>query len=58
MEAVETSETLVNLYQSARRYNPGDSHLQVKNLLHKPSRKAKLKFQHKTFYTTADYLVD
>jgi hypothetical protein len=27
MEAVQTSETLVNLYQSARRYNPEDSHL-------------------------------
>jgi hypothetical protein len=28
MEAVQTSETLVNLYQFIQGYNPGDSHLQ------------------------------
>jgi hypothetical protein len=28
MEAVTTSETLVISYQSTRRYNPEDSHLQ------------------------------
>jgi hypothetical protein len=27
MEAVETSETLVNSYQTTRRYNPEDSHV-------------------------------
>jgi hypothetical protein len=27
MEAVQTSETLVNSYQSTRCYNPEDSHL-------------------------------
>jgi hypothetical protein len=27
IEAVLTSETLVNCYQTARRYNPEDSHL-------------------------------
>jgi hypothetical protein len=27
MEAVQTSETLVNSYQSTRRYNPEDSRL-------------------------------
>jgi hypothetical protein len=27
MEAVQTSETSVNLYMSIRRYNPEDSHL-------------------------------
>jgi hypothetical protein len=27
METAKTSETLVNLYQSTRRYNPEDSHL-------------------------------
>jgi hypothetical protein len=27
MEAVRTSETLLNSYQSTRRYNPEDSHL-------------------------------
>jgi hypothetical protein len=26
MEAVQASETSVNLYQSTRRYNPEDSH--------------------------------
>jgi hypothetical protein len=27
MEAIQTYETLVNSYQSTRRYNPEDSHL-------------------------------
>jgi hypothetical protein len=27
MEATRTSETLVNFYQTTRRYNPEDSHL-------------------------------
>jgi hypothetical protein len=27
MEAARTSETLVNFYQTAQRYNPEDSHL-------------------------------
>jgi hypothetical protein len=34
MEAARTSETLVNLYQTTRRYNPEDSHLHVYNCLH------------------------
>jgi hypothetical protein len=29
MEAVQTSKTLVNVYQSTRLYNPEDSHLQL-----------------------------
>jgi hypothetical protein len=29
MEAVQTSETLVNSHQSTRRYNPEDSHLRT-----------------------------
>jgi hypothetical protein len=29
MEAVQTSETLVNIYQSTRRYNPEDSHIRT-----------------------------
>jgi hypothetical protein len=29
MEAVQTAETSVNLYQSTRRYNPQDSHFLV-----------------------------
>jgi hypothetical protein len=29
MEAARTSETLVNFYQTTRRYNSEDSHLQV-----------------------------
>jgi hypothetical protein len=29
MEATRTSETLVNFYQTTRRYNPEDSHLQT-----------------------------
>jgi hypothetical protein len=30
MEAARTSETLVNFYQTTRRYNPEDSHLLIK----------------------------
>jgi hypothetical protein len=30
MEAVSTSEMLVNFYQTTRRKNPEDSHLQIK----------------------------
>jgi hypothetical protein len=29
MEAARTSETLANFYQTTRRYNPEDSHLQL-----------------------------
>jgi hypothetical protein len=29
MEAARTSETLVNFYQTTRRYNPEDSHLRA-----------------------------
>jgi hypothetical protein len=29
MEAVRTFESMVNLYQSTRRYNPEDSHLRT-----------------------------
>jgi hypothetical protein len=32
MEAARTSETLVNFYQTARHYNPEDSHLRQKTL--------------------------
>jgi hypothetical protein len=30
MEAARTSETLVDFYQTTRRYNPEDSHLSIK----------------------------
>jgi predicted transcriptional regulator len=33
MEAVQTSETLVNSYQSTQHYNPEDSHLHSNILL-------------------------
>jgi hypothetical protein len=33
MEAARTSETLVNFYQTTRRYSPEDSHLQFLNCL-------------------------
>jgi hypothetical protein len=32
MEATSTSETLVNFYQTTRRYNPEDSHLHKSSL--------------------------
>jgi hypothetical protein len=32
MEAARTSETLVNFYQTTRRYNPEDSHLRLKTV--------------------------
>jgi hypothetical protein len=31
MEAARTSETLVNFYQTTRRYNPEDSHFRMEN---------------------------
>jgi hypothetical protein len=31
MEAESSSETSVNFYQTTRRYNPEDSHLQLYN---------------------------
>jgi hypothetical protein len=33
LEAARTSETLVNFYQTTRRYNPEDSHLRKLELL-------------------------
>jgi hypothetical protein len=30
METVPTSETLLNFYQTTRRYNPEDSHLDAR----------------------------
>jgi hypothetical protein len=33
MEAARTSETLVNFYQTTRRYNPEDSHLEKYTVL-------------------------
>jgi hypothetical protein len=33
VETVRTSETLVNFYQTTRRYNPEDSHLSIKMVL-------------------------
>jgi hypothetical protein len=32
MEAARASETLVNFYQTTRRYNPEDSHLSPLNV--------------------------
>jgi hypothetical protein len=32
VEAASASETLVNFYQTTRRYNPDDRHLQMSNL--------------------------
>jgi hypothetical protein len=32
MEAASSSETLVNFYQTTRRYNPEDSHLPYSTL--------------------------
>jgi hypothetical protein len=31
MDVASTSETLVNFYQTTRRYNPEDSHIQQSN---------------------------
>jgi hypothetical protein len=35
MEAVRTSETMVNFYQTTRRYNPEDSHVQKNSFTYK-----------------------
>jgi hypothetical protein len=37
MEAAMTSETLVNFYQTTRRYNPEDSHLHFSNDIQRPA---------------------
>jgi hypothetical protein len=37
MEAARISETLVNFYQTTRRYNPEDSHLHKFNLCSSPN---------------------
>jgi hypothetical protein len=42
MEAARISETLVNFYQTTRRYNPEDSHI-ISKLL-EPCKKYKRKF--------------
>jgi hypothetical protein len=44
MESVQTSETLVNSYQPARRYNPEDGHLRVFTCLAKMSPLKVLKY--------------
>jgi hypothetical protein len=38
MEAIQTSETLANSYQSRRRYNPEGSHLRVSGVQHLQSQ--------------------
>jgi hypothetical protein len=40
MEAASPSETLVNFYQTTRRYNPEDSHLQTRRRENLKSYKA------------------
>jgi hypothetical protein len=42
MEAARTSETLVNFYQTTRRYNPEDSHLLTHHCENLKSYKEKL----------------
>jgi hypothetical protein len=42
MEAARTSETLVNFYQTTRRYNPEDSHLRTHRRENLKSCKEKL----------------
>jgi hypothetical protein len=51
MEAARTSETLVNLYQTTRRYNPEDSHLRTPR---RENLKSYLIFSHvtKTLWTS------
>jgi hypothetical protein len=38
MEAAMTSETLVNFYQTTRRYNPEDSHLRLIRTVRNPRK--------------------
>jgi hypothetical protein len=44
MEAARTSETLVNFYQTTRRYNPEDSHLHTHRRENLKSYKVQLGF--------------
>jgi hypothetical protein len=49
MEAASTSETSVNVYQTTRRNNPGDSHLHTRRRENLKSRqKTKLHLQFST----------
>jgi hypothetical protein len=49
MEAARTSETLVNFYQTTRRYNPEDSHLHIK-LVHTAFVITFMIYLHTTFH--------
>jgi hypothetical protein len=42
MEAARTSETLVNFYQTTRRYNPENSHLQPTHYTGNMTEKSKI----------------
>jgi hypothetical protein len=44
MEAARTSETLVNFYQTTRRYNPEDSHQRLCSMRCLKIRQAELAF--------------
>jgi hypothetical protein len=53
MEAARTSETLVNFYQTTRRYNPEDSHLRCIVVLHATKNiKEKVAYFSKSYYCT------
>jgi hypothetical protein len=48
MEAARTSETLVNFYQTTRRYTPDDRHLQQFTVLNEAVEQAKyLQMKHR-----------
>jgi hypothetical protein len=50
MEAASTSETLVNFYQTTRRYNPEDSHLSTQR------RENLRSYLVRTLHKTGNYL--
>jgi hypothetical protein len=47
MEAASTSETLVNFFQTTRRYNPEDSHLRTHRRENLKSYLVDIPVQHK-----------
>jgi hypothetical protein len=52
-EAARTSETLVNFYQTTRRYNPADSHLRTHRCENLKSYLTKIIFTQELFVDIA-----
>jgi hypothetical protein len=54
MEAARTSETLVNFYQTTRRYNPEDSNLRTH---HRENLKSYIKWDTETHFVCHETII-